>query len=192
MHTRIVRAAPTVALVLAFGGPGTPDAMAQEASEASQCRAVLSPSTLTAPVVEDRDDRSRARRIAGKVTLQARLSEEIGPVREVRIEPSSNVRIALASEEPAPAGRAAPSAREDRPPESPPETVPATPETIPDAPQRVRSRRDAEEEARNRIPIAVDVSEAVEGEWKVTLVGRDGEECGGTLRIRAPGRSADE
>lgn len=192
MHTRITGAVPTVALVLAFGGPGTPDAAAQEASETSQCRAVLSPSTLTAPVVQDRDDRSRARRIAGKVTLQARLSEEIGPVREVRIEPSSNVRIALASDDPAPVGRAAPSTGEDRPPASTPGTVPATPGTIPERPETVRSPRDAEGDARNRIPIAVDVSEAVEGEWKVTLVGRDGEECGGTLRIRAPGRSGNE
>lgn len=165
----VVRGAPILAFVLFCVLVVAAPAAAQDAPDA-QCRAILSPSTLTAPVTRERDE-AAARRIAGKVTLQARVSDDIGSVHEVRVEPESRIEIELAE------GDAEP------PSDDPDVEVGDRPGVAPTPPG------DEDEAVRDRVPVAVDVSEAVAGEWKVTLVGEDGAECGGTLRIRTPGRS---
>lgn len=167
----VVRGASTVALLLfchLLIADAAPVA-AQDAPDA-QCRAVLSPSTLTAPVTRERDE-AAARRIAGRVTLQARIDEGIGSVREVRVEPESRIEIDLAEVE---AGA----------PSDDPDVEVGVRRGVAPTPLGAADR----EAVHDRVPLAVDVSEAVAGEWKVTLVGEDGAECGATLRIRTPGR----
>lgn len=167
--TSFARGSPIVAAFIVLAAVAPPDAVAQDAPDA-QCRAVLSPSTLTAPVTRERDE-AAARRIAGRVTLQARVGDEIGAVREVRVEAESRIEIGLADDAEAESPSNDPDVQAgDRPGVAP---------ILPDGDDR--------EAVHDRVPLAVDVSEAVAGEWKVTLVGEDGQECGGTLRIRTPG-----
>lgn len=170
----------------------------QERAQGEQCRAILSPSTLTAPSQQMQEEERRQQRVAGKMTLQARLTEDIGKVSEVEIEEGANIDVSVAEEE----QRGQAQQEEQRPRQDDPltperertqqeeaqqeqEEAQQQQEQEQQAQERQQQRR--AEHAQNRVPLEVDVSEAQEGEWKVTFKGENDRECTGTLRVRGSG-----
>lgn len=214
MTSRITFNAPALALIAALGATmlsGEATAQEQQRQQENQpeqrqmCRAILSPSTLTAPSQQMPEDVRRQQRIAGKLTLQARLSEDIGYVTEVTVEERSNIQVSLAeAERKQDETRRHEEAREMEKREGEmqyqeEEEMQYQVEEMQhqgeemqeqeddEQPQEERRQQRRAEPSQNRVPVEVDVSEAQEGEWKVTFTGEGNQECIGTLRVRGSG-----
>lgn len=187
MRSRMIFKLPVLAMIAAFGATMiSGEAAAQQQQQENQpeqqqqCRAILSPSTLSAPSAEQpENEQRRQQRVAGEMTLQARLTEDIGNVTEVKIDENSNIKASLAKEEQM-------EGHEEEQQTEELQTEQQEQEQQQEE-QRRQQRQTETEQAQNRVPVQVDVSEAEEGEWEVTFVGEGNKECKGTLRVRGSG-----